>query len=128
MAPRTERPERTPRTTYTERSRRDGWTPARQTAFLAALSATRSVTAAARAAGMSRESAHRLRGRRDGTLFAHLWDLALAGAPQPVGEGHAMALADGQLERLLGNHFRRQSGEYGRTRAAPAVASRDNRA
>lgn len=55
------------------RQRRDGWTPERQLKFLDALTATRSVTAAARAVGMSRESAHRLRGRRDGALFAHLW-------------------------------------------------------
>ena len=57
--------------------RRDGWTPERQLRFLGALAATRSVTRAARAAGMSRESAYRLRARKDGALFAAAWDQAL---------------------------------------------------
>jgi hypothetical protein len=57
--------------------RRDGWTPERQLRFLGALARTRSVTRAARAAGMSRESAYRLRSRREGALFAAAWDRAL---------------------------------------------------
>src|SRR5437868_5405972 len=59
--------------------REDGWTAERQLRFLDALSRTRSVTKAAAAAGMSRESAYRLRDRRDGTLFAALWDRTLKG-------------------------------------------------
>jgi hypothetical protein len=59
--------------------RRDGWTPERQLRFLDALTRTRSVTRAARAAGMSRESAYRLRRRKDGSLFAAAWDRALEG-------------------------------------------------
>jgi len=59
--------------------RRDGWTPERQLRFLDVLSRTRSVTRAARAAGMSRESAYRLRARKDGALFAAAWDRALEG-------------------------------------------------
>jgi hypothetical protein len=59
--------------------RRDGWTPERQLRFLDTLARTRSVTRAARAAGMSRESAYRLRGRKDGALFAAAWDRALEG-------------------------------------------------
>jgi hypothetical protein len=59
--------------------RRDGWTPERQFRFLGALASTRSVTKAARAAGMSRESAYRLRARKDGALFAAAWDQALKG-------------------------------------------------
>lgn len=94
------------------RIRADGWTAERQVAFLAALAATRSVTAAARVAGMSRESAHRLRGRRDGALFAHLWDLALAPTPRPPREGHTPTPTDGQLARLLGNHYRRERGDF----------------
>jgi len=91
------------------RIRADGWTAERQVSFLAALVGTRSVTAAAKAAGMSRESAHRLRNRRDGALFAHLWDLALAPRPR---ESHNAPLTDGQLMRLLGNHYRRQRGDF----------------
>ena len=67
--------------------RRDGWTPERQLRFLGALARTRSVTRAARAAGMSRESAYRLRSRREGALFAAAWDRALEShkvrAPSP---------------------------------------------
>jgi len=59
--------------------RRDGWTPERQLRFLNTLARTRSVTRAARAAGMSRESAYRLRARKDGALFAAAWDRALEG-------------------------------------------------
>jgi hypothetical protein len=55
---------------------------------------------------MSRESAHRLRNRPGASLFAHLWDLALAPQmperPLVAGEGHSRPLGDGALVRLLG--------------------------
>jgi hypothetical protein len=76
----------------THRIRRDGWTPERQLAFLDALAGTRNVTKAARAAGMSRESAHRLRNRCDDGLFALLWDRMLA--PPPI-ESHTPPLTTG---------------------------------
>ena len=60
-----------------ERSRRR-WTPQRQLAFLDVLARGRSVAAAAKAVGMCREGAYRLRSRSDGALFAALWDIALA--------------------------------------------------
>jgi molybdenum-dependent DNA-binding transcriptional regulator ModE len=56
---------------------RNHWTPTRQRAFLKELSETGSVAAAARAAGMSRSSAHRMRARLSGTLFDHSWTAAL---------------------------------------------------
>ena len=56
------------------KTRRDGWTAERQLRFLDMLARTRSVTRAAAAAGLSRKSAYRLRGRADGALFAALWD------------------------------------------------------
>jgi hypothetical protein len=59
--------------------RRDGWTIRRQFAFLDTLARTRSVTRAAKAAGMSRESAYRLRRRPSSALFAAAWDRALKG-------------------------------------------------
>ena len=62
-----------------QRFRRDGWTPARQLAFLETLARTRSIAAAARAAGMSRESAYRLRTRDPQGLFAAAWDRTLKG-------------------------------------------------
>ena len=73
--------------------RSDGWTPARQLAFLEVLARTRSVTRAAGAAGMSRESAHRLRKREPLGLFALAWDRALSAGRvtvtrAEVDEGH----------------------------------------
>ncbi|MDO7834786.1 LysR family transcriptional regulator [Sphingobium sp. HBC34] len=62
------------------------WTPARQRLFLATLLATGNVTQAARAAGMSPASAHRLRRRLAGTVFDRTWTNALA--------LHAQSLAD----------------------------------
>ncbi|RYD51648.1 MAG: LysR family transcriptional regulator [Sphingomonadales bacterium] len=53
------------------------WTAARQRIFLAALLETGSVTFAARAAGMSRSSAQRLRLRLAGTPFDRSWDHVL---------------------------------------------------
>jgi hypothetical protein len=97
-----------------ETTRRDGWTIERQLDFLAALIATRSVAAAAESAGMSRESAYRLRARSAGALFAALWDLAVR--PAAAGESHSVRLADGHLARLLGTHFRRERGDFGAIR------------
>ena len=91
--------------------RRDGWTAERQLRFLDTLSSTRNVKAAAQAAGMSREGAYRFRDRRDGALFAALWDRALAFEPRPF-EGHTGALSDGRIMRLLGMHYRRERGDF----------------
>lgn len=54
-----------------------GWTPERQAAFLRALSGTHSVTKAARAVGMSRQSAYKLRARLKGEPFDLAWTAAL---------------------------------------------------
>ena len=83
----------------------------RQLRFLDALAATRSVVKAAAFAGMSRESAYRLRERREGALFALLWDQAVAFEPGRA-EVHIGSLSDGRLMRLLGNHFRRECGDF----------------
>jgi AraC-like DNA-binding protein len=53
------------------------WTAAKQRIFLAALMETGSIARAARAAGMSRSSAHGLRNRLRGTPFDQAWDRAL---------------------------------------------------
>lgn len=66
------------------RSRRDGWTVVRQCCFLAHLYLTGSVLGAARAVGMSRESAYRLRARAGAEGFAAQWDRVLASP----GAGH----------------------------------------
>ncbi|WP_420145123.1 LysR family transcriptional regulator [Sphingobium sp.] len=54
------------------------WTPpARQRLFLTALLDSGNVSHAARAVGMSRSSAHRLRQRLAGTTFDRTWEQAL---------------------------------------------------
>lgn len=69
------------------------WTPARQRIFLAALHETGSVVRAARAAGMSRSSAHRLRQRLAGTPFDRAWDQALALHARRMSDPFAEAVA-----------------------------------
>ena len=61
-----------------EPQRHDGWTPQRQAAFLRELSATHNVSAAARAVGMSRQSAYQLRARIKGTPFDKGWEAGFA--------------------------------------------------
>jgi hypothetical protein len=91
-------------------SRRDGWTAARQVAFILRLALIGGVASAARAVGMSRESAYRLRGRPGAASFAAAWDKA-----QGWGRGRA---ADIGIERAMYGekrevHYRgRKVGEY----------------
>jgi hypothetical protein len=59
------------------RPRHDGWTADRQEAFLKALAACGCVTHAARAVGMSRESAYQLYNRPAAHAFRRGWDAAL---------------------------------------------------
>jgi hypothetical protein len=66
------------------RARKDGWTPERQAAFIAALALTRCIRTAAARAGLSRESAYRLRARPDAASFAAAWDAILANHGQPL--------------------------------------------
>jgi hypothetical protein len=96
-------------------TRRDGWTAERQLRFLDTLGRTRCVTTAARAAGMSRASAHRLRNRAE--LFAALWDRAMQ-APPARFESHTDAMRDGALLRALGSGFRRERGDFDRIGSA----------
>ena len=76
----------------------------RQCAFLAQLYATGSVSAAAKAVGMSRASAYRLRERPGAESFAFAWDrvLTLPGAGHPGAareDGRKVTMAT-LLERL----------------------------
>jgi hypothetical protein len=64
------------------RARRDGWTPERQRIFIAALARSGCVGQAAREAGMSRESAYRLRRREGAQSFAAAWDSIMAARPR----------------------------------------------
>lgn len=63
------------------RARRDGWTPLRQAEFIGHLAETRSASKAARAVGMGRETAYRLRRRRWSESFCAAWDAALGKQP-----------------------------------------------
>jgi hypothetical protein len=101
----------TPDSRRHRKTRHDGWTPERQLRFLDALSSARSIRTAAASAGMSREGAYRFRNRSEGTLFALLWERALASNPV-LHEVHTRPLTNGRLLRLLGNHYRRKSGEF----------------
>ncbi len=69
------------------RSRRDGWSEVRQCVFLAQLYLTGSATAAAKAVGLSRASAYRLRTRAGAESFAFAWDRVLS----LPGSGHSGA-------------------------------------
>ena len=60
------------------RKRANGWSAERQRRFVAALSVMGAVGPAARAVGMGRASAYRLRERAGATSFAEAWDIALA--------------------------------------------------
>ena len=64
------------------RRRADGWTAERQRAFIAALRSRPCIDAAARAVGMSRGSAYRLRRRAGAESFAAAWDAAFAAVPR----------------------------------------------
>lgn len=81
------------------RYRHDGWTPARQTAFLQALRDTRSVTDACHHVGLSTTSARRAYKRLP--EFAAAWDHALA-LGQPALEKAAYQRAvEGWLEPIM---------------------------
>jgi hypothetical protein len=58
------------------RPRYDGWTEEKQRRFIEELADTGIVSAAAKAVGMSRESAGRLRRSPQGAAFARAWDAA----------------------------------------------------
>lgn len=78
------------------RPRHDGWTQDKQVTFIMALHRTGNVSRAAAAAGMSRESAYRLRARPTANEFAAAWDRALSCAPATAGTQTA---AEGQRLR-----------------------------
>ena len=81
-----QKPTNPPAPGATDPTHRARWTPERQRRFLAVLLATGNVTRAARAAGMSAASAHRLRRRLAGTPFDRTWANALT--------LHAQSIAD----------------------------------
>lgn len=57
-------------------ARRDGWTADRQRKFIAALAEHGGIAAAARAVGMTPQTANRLRRHKGGEDFTRAWDAA----------------------------------------------------
>ena len=83
--------------------RHDGWTAARQRQFCEALAECGVVDKAAASAGMSRESAYRLRRRSAGKAFALAWDAALLLARQRlIDEAFELAFT-GSVEQIIRN-------------------------
>jgi hypothetical protein len=62
------------------RSRRDGWTPQRQRAFIALLAEGMPSNHAAVTVGLSKQTAHALRRRPGAESFSAAWDAAIAAA------------------------------------------------
>ncbi|MBA3941930.1 MAG: hypothetical protein C0520_12030 [Sphingopyxis sp.] len=75
------------------RRRASGWTPDTQACFIRALAAMGSVGPAAKAVGMNRASAYRLRDRPDAESFAAAWDRAIS-----MGRTHQFGIA---MDRAL---------------------------
>ena len=65
------------------KARHDGWNAARQVRFIETLAATKSVTRACKAVGMSAVTAYALRKRLGADSFAAAWDAAVAFVPDP---------------------------------------------
>lgn len=71
-----------------QRHRADGWTPETQANFIRALEAMGSVGQAAKAVGMGRRSAYRLRDQPGAASFAAAWDRAIS-----MGRTHQFSIA-----------------------------------
>ena len=87
------------------RPRHDGWTDEKQRRFIEALADTGLVSHAAKAVGMSRESANRLRRSPHGAAFARAWDAARCHA--------GAALEDIAFERAIEGQEQNIYNEYG---------------
>lgn len=127
------------------RPRLDGWTEEKQRRFIEVLADTGLVGAAAKAVGMSRETAYRLRRSAHGAAFARAWDAArhhaggliediaferaIEGVEQDVYDGHGEVVAarlvyDNRLLKYLLSHLKPERyGPRGADAlpAAPAV-------
>ncbi|HEY0312965.1 MAG TPA: hypothetical protein VGC56_10780 [Allosphingosinicella sp.] len=85
------------------RARVDGWTPARQRAFVEHLAETLSVDAAAALVGMTAQSARALRRRAGAEGFAAAWDAALR---KGLGEQGRAAIIDEAVNgRLVRRYY-----------------------
>lgn len=89
---------RTPTPIPALRPQHNGWTEARQRRFLDHLAAHGSVAAAARVAGMSRQSAYWLRRQPCGVAFARAWDAAVADVDRWIVDMAMDRMLDGEEE------------------------------
>lgn len=104
------------------RARHDGWTPARQHRFVAALGDLGTVSAAARVVGMSAKSAYALRGRAgEDSGFVRAWDAALDRGYHDALDVAVRHAIDG--ERVPVFYGGRQVGEYRRHDTRLAMAA-----
>ncbi|MEW4447777.1 hypothetical protein [Qipengyuania sp. JC766] len=81
--------------------RHDGWTPARQKAFIGALADTGSVSRAARFVNMSPEGAYYLRRRPGAESFRRAWEAALDLGVQQLKDIAYERAIDGQLRPVF---------------------------
>lgn len=94
------------------RARHDGWSPARQLAFLDALAESGCIHEACASVGVSRQSAYRLRMRTDAQAFRMAWDAALDFAVRRVSDEmfsraiHGVAVPHFYKGELVGEHRR----------------------
>ena len=97
------------------RPRHDGWTEEKQRRFIEALADTGMVSHAAKAVGMGRESANRLRRSPHGAAFARAWDAARLHA--------GAALEDIAFERAIEGVEHNVYNEYGEVVATKHVVN-----
>lgn len=123
------------------RPRHDGWTEEKQRRFIEVLADTGMVGAAAKAVGLSRETAYRLRRAEHGAAFARAWDAArhhagafledvaferaIEGVARHVYDGNGEIVATRHVynDRLLAfllTHLKPE--RYGKASAAPSPA------
>lgn len=87
----------------TASTRHDGWSAERQRLFIAALAEHGGVARAARAVGMTPQSANRLRRRAGAEAFARAWDDALAEGRHRSYEDAVRRGRDGYLVPVIRN-------------------------
>jgi hypothetical protein len=83
--------------------RHDGWTPERERIFLITLAETGVVSDAARAAGLTRESAYARRNSAAGHAFALGWDAAILLSRHATADDVASRSRHGVIDRLYRN-------------------------
>lgn len=84
-------------------TRHDGWTPDKIRTFLQTLAETGIVSRAAAAAGMSLQSAYRLRSRVEGCAFHYAWEGALQIAKRHIADGLVGRAINGCVDLIVRN-------------------------